>query len=71
MSHAEAVARATENALDAPNAVVPEEVDALKELAKVPGVDNGVSWRQLLDELDAGPASIQAGRMPLSRRAGA
>lgn len=71
LAHAEAVARATEHALDAPNAVVPEEVAALKELAKVLGVDNGVSWRQLLDELDAGPASIQRGRLPMSRRAGA
>lgn len=70
LSHAEAVARATENAFDAPHAVVPEEVTALKELAKILDVDNGVSWRQLLDELDAGPASIERGRMPMSRRAG-
>jgi hypothetical protein len=30
-------------------------------------VDNGMSWRTLLDELDAGPASIAGGRAPQSR----
>jgi hypothetical protein len=66
--HAEAIARATATALDAPTSVVPEEDDALQEIAKILGVDNGMSWRRLLDELDAGPASIERGRMPVSRR---
>lgn len=68
LSHAEAVARATASALDEPNAVTPEEEDALAEIARILHIDNGVSWGRLLDELDAGPASIRAGAMPRSRR---
>jgi hypothetical protein len=66
--HAEAIARATAHALDAPTAGSDVEDQALGELAAILGVDNGVSWRKLLDELDAGPASIERGRQPLSRR---
>jgi hypothetical protein len=66
--HAEAIARATAHALDAPTSVSEDEDRALQEVAKILGVDNGVSWRRLLDELDAGPASIERGRQPLSRR---
>jgi len=69
LTHAESIARATAHAFDAPTAVTKEEEHALAEIAEILGVDNGVSWRRLLDELDAGPASIQAGRMPHSRRA--
>ncbi len=68
LSHSEAVARATANALDEPNAVTPEEEDALAEIARILKIDNGVSWGRLLDELDAGPASIRAGAHPTSRR---
>jgi hypothetical protein len=68
--HSESIARATANALDAPNAVTPEEEVALADIARILRVDNGMSWRRLLDELEAGPASIQAGRSPRSRRGG-
>lgn len=68
LGHAEAIARATANAFDAPTAVTKEEEVALKQIAELLRVDNGTSWRRLLDELEAGPASIQAGRMPASRR---
>jgi len=68
LQHSEAIARATATALDAPTSVTPEEDRALAEIAKILGIDNGISWRRLLDELDAGPASIERGRMPLSRR---
>jgi hypothetical protein len=60
--HAEAIARATADALDSPTAVTVEEEEALTDIARILGVDNGRSWRRLLDELDAGPASIHAGR---------
>ena len=58
--HAEAIARATADALDAPTSVTVEEEAALGDIARIFGVDNGRSWRQLLDELDAGPASIRS-----------
>jgi len=70
LHHASAIARASGKALDAKSAVVPEEEEALLALAKVLGIDSGISWRHLLDELDAGPASIERGRMPHSRRFG-
>lgn len=69
LSHAESIARATANALDAPTAVTPEEEEALRQIADILRVDNGMSWRRLLDDLDAGPASIRRGRVPQSRRA--
>ncbi len=62
LNHAEAIARATANEMDVATAVTPEEEDALHEIAEVLQLDNGVSWRELLDELDAGPKSILAGR---------
>ncbi|MBK7580599.1 MAG: hypothetical protein IPI67_10385 [Myxococcales bacterium] len=68
LTHAESIARATAAALDAPTSVSEEEDAALAEIAAALGVDNGISWRRLLDELDAGPASVAMGRMPLSRR---
>lgn len=68
LHHATAIARASGRALDAKSAVVPEEEAALGEIAKLLGIDNGLSWRRLLDELDAGPASIERGRIPHSRR---
>jgi tellurite resistance protein len=68
LSHAESIARATASALDAPTAVTPEEEEALREIAQALQLDNGCSWRRLLDELDAGPASIRRGRVPQSQR---
>lgn len=58
LEHSESIARATARALDAPSSVGPEEEKALGDIAKALHVDNGMSWRQLLDELDAGPASV-------------
>lgn len=68
LHHASAIARASGRALDQKSAVVPEEEAALAEIAVAFGIDNGQPWRDLLDELDAGPASIEHGRMPRSRR---
>jgi len=56
--HSESIARATARALDAPSSVSKEEQAALGDIAEALQVDNGMSWRQLLDELDAGPASV-------------
>lgn len=68
--HCESIARASGHALNVPTGVTKEEEDALVEIARMLGVDNGVSWGRLLDELDAGPASVAAGRVPSSRRPG-
>jgi hypothetical protein len=68
LHHASAIARASGRALDQKSAVVPEEEAALAEIAVAFGIDNGQPWRDLLDELDAGPASIEHGRIPRSRR---
>jgi len=56
--HSESIARATARALDAPSSVSLAEQAALGDIAEALQVDNGMSWRQLLDELDAGPASV-------------
>lgn len=68
LTHAESIARATATALDAPTSVTPEEESALRDIAEALHVDNGSSWRRLLDDLDAGPASIERGKVPKSRR---
>jgi len=68
--HCESIARASGHAFDVPTGVTKQEEDALSEIAKILRVDNGVSWGRLLDELDAGPASVAAGRVPSSRRPG-
>ncbi len=66
--HCESIARASGHALDVPTSVSKEEEQALEAIAKILGVDNGVSWGRLLEELDVGPASVAAGRVPSSRR---
>ena len=68
LGHCESIARASGHALDVPTSVSKEEEGALSEIASMLGVDNGVSWGRLLDELDAGPASVMRGREPASRR---
>lgn len=50
--HAEAIARSTAAALDAPSSVGPAEEQALADIARVLGIDNGVSWASLLREID-------------------
>ncbi len=49
--HAEAIARATADALDDPNAVTPEEEIALAEIARLLEVDGGATWKHVLDSL--------------------
>ena len=49
--HAEAIARATADAFDDPNAVTPEEETALAEIARLLEVDGGATWRRVLDSL--------------------
>ena len=51
LTHAEAIARTTAEAMDAPTAVDPEEEQALELIAKELGVDDGESWAQLMQEL--------------------
>jgi hypothetical protein len=58
LAHAEAIARTTAAALDAPWAILPEEEAALAQVARLLRVDNGVSWAALLRELDAGPRCL-------------
>jgi hypothetical protein len=49
--HAEAIARATADALDDPNAVTPEEEVALAEIARLLEVDGGSTWKRVLESL--------------------
>jgi len=49
--HAEAIARATADALDDPNAVTPEEEAALAEIARLLQVDGGATWKRVLESL--------------------
>jgi len=49
--HAEAIARATADALDDPNAVTPEEEVALEEIARLLEVDGGATWKRVLETL--------------------
>jgi hypothetical protein len=49
--HSEAIARATADALDDPNAITPEEEVALGEIARLLEVDGGATWKRVLDSL--------------------
>ena len=49
--HAEAIARATADALDDPTAVTPEEEVALAEIARLLEVDGGATWKRVLESL--------------------
>lgn len=49
--HAEAIARATADALDDPNAITPEEEVALGEIARLLEVDSGATWKRVLESL--------------------
>jgi hypothetical protein len=57
--HAEAIARASAEAMGAPFSVNPDEERALREVAAELGVDDGESWAALLAEL-APPKAAQA-----------
>ncbi len=52
--HAEAIARATADALDDPTAVTPEEEVALAEIARLLEVDGGATWKRVLESLRTG-----------------
>jgi hypothetical protein len=49
--HAEAIARATADALEDPTAVTPEEELALAEIARLLEVDGGATWKRVLESL--------------------
>jgi hypothetical protein len=53
LAHAEAIARTSAEAMDAPTAVTAEEERALVELARELGVEDGESWGALVRELEA------------------
>lgn len=53
LAYSEAIARTTAEAMDAPTAVTPAEEQALLEIARELGVDDGESWAALLRELQA------------------
>lgn len=60
LAHAEAIARTTANAMDAPTAVDADEEEALKVIARELGVDDGKSWAALMTELREDEASAKA-----------
>jgi hypothetical protein len=53
LAHAEAIARTTAAAMDAPTSVNESEEGALAEIARELGVDDGKTWASLVRELDA------------------
>jgi len=53
LAHAEAIARTTAEAMDAPTSVTESEERALAEIAAELGVDDGESWGALMRELQA------------------
>jgi hypothetical protein len=58
LAYAEAIARTTAEAMDAPTAVTEAEERALAEIARELGVDEGESWAALLRELQAPDTSV-------------
>lgn len=52
LAHAEAIARTTASAMDAPTSVTPAEETALAEIAAELGVEEGESWAELVRELE-------------------
>lgn len=53
LMHAESVARATEDAFNEATAVTEEERAAISEIAELLGVDAGVTWSALLEEVSS------------------
>ena len=51
LSYAEGIARSTDEALDQPSAVTPDEERALDEIAAALHIDHGQSWARVLTEL--------------------
>ena len=58
LAHSEAIARTTATAMDAPTSVTDGEEQALADIARELGVDDGESWARLLRELE--PATERA-----------
>ena len=56
LAHAEAIARATAQTLDAPTSVTETEEQALADIARELGVNDGESWGALIRELNGAPA---------------
>ena len=52
LAHSEAIARTTAKAMDAPSSVTASEEQALADIARELGVDDGDSWAKLLRELE-------------------
>lgn len=53
LAHAEAIARTTASAMDAPTSVSPAEEQALADIARELGVEEGESWAALVKEIGA------------------
>jgi hypothetical protein len=53
LAHAEAIARTTARAMDAPTSVTPAEEHALAIIAAELGVEEGESWAALIRDLEA------------------
>jgi hypothetical protein len=53
LAHAEAIARTTARAMDAPDSVTAAEEKALANIARELRIDDGESWAALIRELDA------------------
>jgi len=56
LAHAEAIARTTADAMDAPTAVDAREEEALRFIAREFGMDDGESWARVISELQEAPA---------------
>lgn len=56
LAFAEAIARTTAQAMDAPTSVTPGEELALAQIARELGVDDGESWGALIRELQIKPS---------------
>lgn len=61
LAYSEAIARTTALAMDAPTAVTASEERALADIARVLGVEDGVSWATLLRQLETPPHNEYAG----------
>jgi uncharacterized tellurite resistance protein B-like protein len=60
LAFAEAIARTTAEAMDAPTAVDPTEEQALRDIARELRIDDGKSWAALLRELQEDQEKAQA-----------
>ena len=58
LAYSEAIARTTAVAMDAPTSVTPAEEQALVDIAKALGVEDGESWGALLKELEPDDANV-------------